>query len=104
FGSSFSASSTISGSAVIGVLEAIEALIRNANKLVGLLAILGKGSHAVVHADAHSELQGVQHLAEEGFHAAAEGESLFRIGLRQQQRDFVTADTKRRIGGAQRFL
>ena len=55
----------------------------------------------MVHVDADAETQGDQGLREDRFHAAAQGQGLRRIRLRQEQGKLVTADAEGRIRGAQ---
>jgi hypothetical protein len=79
---------------MVGVLEAVEALVRNANQLVGLLAILRESGDAVIHADADLQLQRVQHFGKNRFNAAAEGQGLLGVGLRQDQSEFISTNAK----------
>src|SRR6266403_1428010 len=69
-------------SRVIGVLETIEPLVSDANQLIRLVAILGKGGDAVVHGHGESQLKGAESLRKHGFNTTAKGERLCRIGLR----------------------
>jgi hypothetical protein len=69
--------------------------------LVGLFAVLRIGRHAMIHTDTDGQLQRKEHFRENGFHAPAERQSLFRIRLREQESEFVSPDTERRIGSAQ---
>jgi hypothetical protein len=56
---------------MIGVLQTIEAFIGNANQLVRLLAVLREGGHTMVHANAHAQLQRLEHFEKNRFHTAA---------------------------------
>src|ERR1035438_1661342 len=91
-------------SAMIGVLEPVKPLVRNANELVGLLAVLREVSNAAVHIYADADLQSFERLRENDFHAPAEGNGLWLIRLRKQEGKFIAADTESGIRSAQRFL
>jgi len=67
---------------VIGVLETIEPLVSDANQLIRLVAILGKGGDAVVHGHGECQLKGAESLRKHGFNTTAKGERLCSIGLR----------------------
>jgi hypothetical protein len=68
---------------MVGVLQPVEAFIRNADKLIGLLAILREYRDAMVHVDADTELQGVQRFGKHGFDAAAKSENAIGVSFRQ---------------------
>src|SRR5215469_785351 len=67
------------------VLLAVKALVRNPDELICLLRVLREDCDAVVHADGHFKLERPEHLGKNGFNAAAEGKSLLRIRLQQEQ-------------------
>ena len=79
---------------MIRVLQAVEALIRDAYQLIGLIAVLGKCSDAMVHADAHTHLKVCDGFFENGSDTAAQRPGLSGIGLREQQGEFVAANAK----------
>jgi hypothetical protein len=89
---------------VIGVLKAIEAFIRDTDQLLGLFSVLRKGSHAMIHAYAHAELKGVDHLYENRFDSATQRQRLFGIRLRQEESEFIASDAKGGVGSAKSFL
>ena len=86
------------------MLQPIEALIGNADQLVGLIAILRKSSDAVVHADANAHLQVRDGFFKNGSDTAAQGQGLGGIGLRKEKGKFIAADTKCGVRGAQSFF
>jgi hypothetical protein len=69
-----------------------------------LVAVLGKRSHAVVHADAYTYLEVRNGFFKNGSNAAAQSEGLGGIGLREQEGEFVAADAKCGVRGAQGFF
>ena len=71
---------------------------------VDLFGVLRENGYPMIHADADGELQGLKHFGEDGLDAAAEGQGLRCIGLRQQHRELVAADSECRVGVAQRPL
>ena len=89
---------------MIGLLETIEPLVGDADQEIRLIAILGKGGHAVVHSDQKRQLKRTESLRKNDFNTTAECEGLGRVGLRQKQGKFVAADAKRGVGGAKSFL
>ncbi len=89
---------------MIGVLQAIEALISNAYQLVGLIAVLGKSGNAVIHGHGEGELQWTQCFGKDSFNAAAEGQGLSGIGLRKQESEFITTNAESGVRGTQGFL
>src|SRR5215472_41111 len=101
---SFRALCAVDRPSVVFVLLAVKTLVRNADELIGLLRVLRKDRDAVIHADGNFELERPEHLGKNRFHAAAEGQSLLRIRLRQEQSEFVAADAKSRVGSTQRLL
>jgi hypothetical protein len=56
---------------MVGVLQAIEALVRYANQLVSLLTVLREHGDAVVHVDANAQLQGLKRFGEDRLNAAS---------------------------------
>src|SRR5260370_8480477 len=96
------ASSTVcSGLAVIGVLEAIEAFICDADQLIGLFAILRESGHAVVHAHAHAELKRMDHLDKNGFDSPTHSQRLLGIRLWQEESEFVPPHAGSRVPSAE---
>ena len=82
---------------MIGMLQAIETLVGDANQLIGLFAVLWERSHTVVYGHIDAERQSLQRFGKNRFDTPAQRKRLFGIGLRQQHRKFVAADAKRRV-------
>src|ERR1700687_2767954 len=82
----------------------IETLIGDANQLVSLFSILGKNRDAMIHAYSDGKLQRLEQLGKYCFDATAQGEGLWGIGLREEQGEFIAADTESGVGSAQGFL
>jgi len=92
----------ILGSLIVSrMFQAIEALVGDANQLLGLLAILRESCDAVVHRNRKSESERTENFDENGFHATAEGKRLNGVGLRKEQGKLISADAKRGVGGTQ---
>src|SRR5690349_7176200 len=101
---SFSAPRAVDRLPVIVVLLPVKALVRNADELIRLLCILRKNCGAMIHADGNFKLEGLDHFCKNGFNAPAEGKSLLRVGLRQEQSELIATDAEGGVGSTQRFL
>src|SRR5271157_140201 len=79
----------VGGARVIGVLQAIEALISDAHQLIRLIAVLREIGNAMIHGHGEGELQGAQGFGKDCFNAAAESQGLSGIGLRKKESEFI---------------
>src|SRR6516162_2393352 len=86
---------------VTRMFQAVEALVGDANELLGLFAILRESRDAVVHGNRKGESERTEYFDENGFHATAEGQRLNGLGLRKEQGKLISADAKRGVGGTQ---
>jgi len=89
---------------VVRLFKAIETLIGDANQLFSLLSILGENRDAVIHAYCDGKLQRLEDLGKYRLDSTAQRERLRRIGLREEQCEFIAADTESGVGSAQGFL
>ncbi len=89
---------------MICMFQLVKAFIGDADYLVGLIAVLGKGGDAVVHADGYTHLEVGYGFFKNDANAAAESQSLGCIGLREEKSEFVASDAKGRVRGAQSFF
>src|SRR6266568_2927587 len=58
----------------------------------------------MIHADGNFKLQRPNHFGKDRFDATAEGKSLLRIRLRQEQSELISSDAEGRVGSTQRFF
>ena len=89
---------------VIGVFQAIEALICDVDQLIGLISVLRKCGDAVVHGHGKSQLQRLKSFRKNCLDAPAEGQGLGRIGLRQKKGKLIPTDAEGGVRCAQCFL
>src|ERR1700723_3653818 len=89
---------------MIGVLQPIQPLVGNTNQLIRLFAVEWKRRDAVIHAHRDAERDLLQRFREYRFDTSAERKRLIRIRLRQQHREFISANTKRGVRSTQRLL
>ena len=85
-----------------GCLQFVKFFVRKTHQRAFLIAFLRVDGYAEIQGDFHVDCEGLKLALVLRADPAAEGERLFRVGLRQQDGEFVAADTKRKIGSAER--